>query len=115
MSIFTLYYFDYLDEGGYNSEPATLGPRLGAELPYVFGLINHSKAPVPDQDIQLQNTVMQYWTNFAKDLDPNGKGLPVWDVFRGVDSPIMILDKRPTMRPRPRAGQVEFLRSHGVK
>jgi para-nitrobenzyl esterase len=114
-----LYYFDYLDEGGYNSEPATLGLRLGAdhgaELPYVFGLMNHWKAPVPDQDMQLQNTVMQYWTNFAKNLDPNGKGLPVWDVFRGVDSSIMVLDKSPSMRPHPRMGQVEFLRAHGVK
>ncbi|HTT20902.1 MAG TPA: carboxylesterase family protein [Candidatus Sulfotelmatobacter sp.] len=114
-----LYYFDYLDEGGYNSEPATLGLRLGAdhgaELPYVFGLMNHWKAPVPDQDIQLQNKVMQYWTNFAKNLDPNDKDLPVWSVFRGVDSPIMILDKSPGMRPHPRAEQVEFLRSHGVK
>ena len=114
-----LYYFDYLDEGSYNSEPATLGLRLGAdhgaELPYVFGLTNHWKAPVPDQDLQLQNTVMQYWTNFTKNLDPNDKGLPVWDAFKGFDSPIMILDKNPSMRPHPRAGQAEFLRSHAVK
>jgi para-nitrobenzyl esterase len=113
-----LYCFDYLDEGGYNTEPATLGLRLGAdhgaELPYVFGLMNHWKAPVPDPDVQLQNTVMQYWTNFAKTLDPNGSGLPAWKVFRGFDSPIMIFDKNPSMRSHPRAGQVEFLRSHGV-
>ena len=118
-SIVHLYYFDYLDEGGYNSEPATLGLRLGAdhgaELPYVFGLMNHWKAPVPDQDLKLQNIVMQYWTNFAKGLDPNGKGLPAWEVFKGLDSPIMIVDKNPSMRPHPRAGQVEFLRTHGVK
>ena len=111
-----LYYFDYLDEGGYNSEPATLGLRLGAdhgaELPYVFGLMNHWKAPVPEQDVQLQNTVMQYWTNFASNQDPNGKGLPVWTVFKGFTSPIMIFDKNPGMRPQPRAGQLELLRSH---
>ena len=77
--------------------------------------MNHWKAPVPDPDMQLQNTVLQHWTNFAKNLDPNGKGLPVWDVFRGVDSPIMILDKSPSMRPHPRAPQVEFLRAHEVK
>jgi len=81
----------------------------------VFGLMNHWKAPSPDQDMQLQNIVMQYWTNFAKNLDPNGKGLPVWDVFRGVDGPIMVLDKSPSMRPHPRMGQVEFLRAHGLK
>ncbi|MBI3475742.1 MAG: carboxylesterase family protein [Acidobacteria bacterium] len=114
-----LYYFDYLDEGGYNSEPPTLGLRLGAdhgaELPYVFGLMSHWRASVPDQDLKLQNIVMQYWTNFAKDVDPNGKGLPAWEVFKGLHSPIMIVDKNPSMRPHPRAGQVEFLRTHGVK
>lgn len=81
----------------------------------MFGLMNDWKAPSPDQDMQLQNIVMQYWTNFAKNLDPNGKGLPVWDVFRGVDGPIMVLDKSPSMRPHPRMGQVEFLRAHGLK
>jgi para-nitrobenzyl esterase len=113
-----LYYFDYLDEGGYNSEPATLGLRLGAdhgaELPYVFGLLNHWKAAVPDQDVKLQNVVMQYWTNFVKHLDPNGDGLPAWDVFKGTDGPVMVFDKSAGMRPHPRAAQVDFLCSHGV-
>ncbi|MBS1850565.1 MAG: carboxylesterase family protein [Acidobacteria bacterium] len=114
-----LYYFDYLDEGGYNGEPATLGLRLGAdhgaELPYVFGLLNHWKAAVPYQDLQLQNTVMQYWTNFVRNLNPNGQGLPVWHAFHGFDSPLMVLDKSPSMRRHPRAAQVEFLRAHGIK
>jgi para-nitrobenzyl esterase len=111
-----LYYFDYLDEGGYNSETPTLGLRLGAdhgaELPYVFGLLNHWKTAVPDQDVKVENVVMQYWTNFAKNMDPNGDGLPAWDLFKGTDSPVMIFDKSASMRPHPRAAQVDFLRSH---
>ncbi len=113
-----LYYFDYLDEGGYNSEPPTLGLRLGAdhgaELPYVFGLLNHWKTAVPGQDLKLQNVVMQYWTNFAKNLDPNGGGLPTWDLFKGSDGPVMVFDKSPAVRPHPRAAQLDFLRSHGA-
>jgi hypothetical protein len=48
-----LYYFTYLDIGEYNSEAPTLGLRLGAdhgaELPYVFGLLNHWSTPVPEK------------------------------------------------------------------
>lgn len=113
-----LYYFDYLDEGGYNSETPTLGLRLGAdhgaELPYVFGLLNHWKTAVPDQDVKVQKVVMQYWTNFAKNMDPNGDGLPAWDVFKGTDGSVMIFDKSASMRPHPRAAQVDFLRSHAA-
>src|SRR5207248_402254 len=69
-----LYYFTYLDGGSYNSEPPMLGLRLGAdhgaELPYVFGLLNHWKTTVPENDLMLQKAVMSYWTNFAKTLDP---------------------------------------------
>lgn len=113
-----LYYFDYLDEGGYNSETPTLGLRLGAdhgaELPYVFGLLNHWKTAVPDQDVKVQNLVLQYWTNFAKNLDPNGDGLPAWDLFKGTDGPVMVFDRSASVRPHPRAAQVDFLRSHAA-
>ena len=113
-----LYYFDYLDEGGYNSEPATLGLRLGAdhgaELPYVFGLLNHWNKPVPDQDLKLQSMVMQYWTNFVKSLDPNAEGLPAWEPFNPKDDGVMVFDKNVGMQPHPRAAQVDFFRSHAA-
>ena len=114
-----LYYFDYLDEGGYNSEPPTLGLRLGAdhgaELPYVFGLLNHWKTAVPDKDVKLQNMVMSYWTNFAKSLDPNGSGLSAWAPFKGSDSSVMVLDPSAGMRPHLRAAQLDFLQDHAGK
>ena len=114
-----LYYFDYLDEGGYNSEPPTLGLRLGAdhgaELPYVFGLLNHWKTMVPERDLKLQNIVMSYWINFAKNLDPNGSGLAPWEPFKGSDSLVMVLDPSAGMRPHPRAPQLGFLQDHAGK
>jgi len=111
-----LYYFAYQDVGGYNSETPTLGLQLGAdhgaELPYVFGLLNHWKASVPPNDLALQNTVMLYWTNFAKTLDPNGAGLPVWKPFSESDGDVMVLDQSVGMEPHPRAAQISFLRAH---
>ena len=86
-----LYYFAYSDGGEYHSEPPTLGLRLGAdhgaELPYVFGLLNHWKTAVPEDDLKLQNVMMSYWANFARNLDPNGKGLRVTGARMETDSP----------------------------
>lgn len=114
-----LYYFAYLDVGGYNSEPPTLGLRLGAdhgaELPYVFGLLNHWKTTVPENDLKLQNIVMSYWMNFAKSLDPNGAGLPVWKPFSVSDGSVMVLDQNVGMQPNPRAAQLAFLQVHPTK
>jgi para-nitrobenzyl esterase len=113
-----LYYFAYVDEGGYNAEPPTLGLRLGAdhgaELPYVFGLLNHWKTSVPDQDIKGQNIVMQYWTKFAKSLDPNADELPAWRPFSSKSDEVMVFDKNVGMRPHPRAAEIDFFRSHAA-
>jgi para-nitrobenzyl esterase len=111
-----LYYFDYLDTGGYNAEVPTLGLTLGAdhgaELPYVFGLLNHWKAPVPDRDLSVEKIVMAYWTNFAKTLDPNGTGLPQWKPFSSVSSEVMVLDQEAKMKGHPREAQIDFLQAH---
>jgi len=111
-----LYYFTYLDEGSYNSEPPTLGLRLGAdhgaELPYVFGLLNHWKTTVPENDLMLQKVVMSYWTNFAKTLDPNGTDLSLWTSFARSDIDVMVLDRNVGMRTHPRTAQLSFLQTH---
>jgi para-nitrobenzyl esterase len=110
------YYFTYLDTGGYNSEPPTLGLILGAdhgaELPYIFGLLNHWKAKVPESDLKMQDLMMAYWTNFAKTMDPNGPGLPVWRPFSSSSNEVMVLDERAGMQPHPHAARLDFLQMH---
>jgi para-nitrobenzyl esterase len=111
-----VYYFSYLDTGGYNSEPPTVGLVLGAdhgaELPYVFGLLNHWSKPVPDSDRKLQDILMSYWTNFAKALNPNDAGLPIWKALDESQDAVMILDRNVGMQRHPRALQVGFLQAH---
>jgi para-nitrobenzyl esterase len=111
-----LYYFSYLDKGGYNSEPPSLGLTLGAdhgaELPYVFGLLSHWKTTVPENDLKLQTIVMSYWTNFVKTLNPNGPGLPDWNSYKENDDAVMVLDQKVGMQTHPRAAQLDFLQTH---
>jgi para-nitrobenzyl esterase len=111
-----MYFFNYVDKGGYNAEPPSLGLILGAdhgaELPYVFGLLNHWKAPVPEADRKLQDTMMKYWVNFARTMNPNGADLRGWKTFDGSGYDVMILGKGVGMGPHPRAAQVKFLDAH---
>lgn len=54
----------------------TAGAYHGSELWYTFGnLPTYYNYTWTDEDRQLQETMGSYWTNFIKNLDPNGDGL----------------------------------------
>jgi para-nitrobenzyl esterase len=114
-----LYTYQYLDTGEYNSQgpmpQVRIGPEHGAELPYVFGLLDRWKAEPPASDLAMQAAMMGYWTNFAKTLDPNGPGLPAWAPFEPGSDAIMVLDRTIGVRKAPRADQLRFLVAHPAR
>lgn len=55
-----------------------LGAVHAAEVPYVFGSL---RANYADADRDISAAMQQYWTNFAKTGNPNGKGLTEWPKF----------------------------------
>ncbi|MBU2143678.1 MAG: carboxylesterase family protein [Alphaproteobacteria bacterium] len=59
------------------SKHQTLGAYHAAEIPFVFGK-PFPLLPVTHGDEKLAETMMTYWTNFAKTGNPNGEGVPVW-------------------------------------
>ncbi|MGH7141512.1 MAG: carboxylesterase/lipase family protein [Minisyncoccia bacterium] len=68
-----------------------------AEIEYVFGQLD-SKAGVPwrPEDRALSDQMMKYWSNFAKNGDPNGPGLPKWPRYISTDGwPVMFLSDKP--------------------
>jgi para-nitrobenzyl esterase len=76
------------------TDPAGLGAYHSGEIEYVFGALD-SKAEIPwtAEDRALSWMIQRYWTNFARNGDPNGEGLPVWPVYRAAeDWPVMYLD-----------------------
>ncbi len=52
----------------------------GAEIPYVFD--THDEwLPMNASDRTLTSTMVSYWTNFARNGDPNENGLPNWKKY----------------------------------
>jgi para-nitrobenzyl esterase len=68
-----------------------LGATHGMEMPYVFDHLDQQEVPWTTKDRELAAVLPEYWTNFAKNGDPNGPGLPVWPNFRESRDTVMNL------------------------
>ena len=83
-----LYYFIYLDIGEYNSEAPTLGLRLGAdhgaELPYVFGLLNHWSTPVPEKRPQAASRCDGLLAELCYDSGSERRRFAQMEITRGI-------------------------------
>lgn len=58
-----------------------LGVYHGVDLAYVFGNMSKSGG-YDDTDMRLSNAIMDYWVNFAKTGNPNGRGLINWPAYK---------------------------------
>jgi len=76
--------------------PTQAGTLLGcchsAEIQYVFGNLPSSEGYV-QEDTEISNVMMGYWTRFAKTGDPNGEGSTFWPSFSSEDQNLEIGDQ----------------------
>lgn len=97
-----MYYFD--QPPAYPEDSPKYGHRSphGQDVDFVFQSLRNPSA----SDKKLAAYMLEYWTNFAKYCDPNGKGddaeLPVWPLFKNTDSEVMVLTgEKPHPSPVP--------------
>ena len=86
------YAYEFDDANGYAFNGIT-GPVHTAELPFLFPIPPAANGkPLPPASQALSKTMLAYWTNFVKNGDPNGPGLPKWPAY---DSPTQVLQLTP--------------------
>jgi para-nitrobenzyl esterase len=67
-----------------------------------------ARRTVRPEDRKLSDEMMSYWTNFAKNGDPNGPGLPSWPKY-GADDALIHLNDPITAGPDTLRARYEFL------
>ncbi len=75
------------------------GAYHSAEIEFVFQMLPSKKLPWSAEDTKLSAMMSAYWANFAKNGDPNGKGLPRWPAYASPDFPVMHLVAVPHAEP----------------
>jgi para-nitrobenzyl esterase len=62
------------------------------ELRYVFEHLDYEPWAWSEADRVLSSTMARYWTNFARNGDPNAKGLSIWPRFTKESGRVMRFD-----------------------
>lgn len=70
------------------------GAFHSADLWYIFHSFKHSWRPFTKGDEELSLQIVDYWTNFAKYGDPNGKEKGIWTPYTKTSPKFMILDAK---------------------
>ncbi len=77
------------------------GAPHGAEVPYIFGQLedrNRVGSPtVTAEDEKVVALMQAYWSNFAKNGNPNGPGLVNWPELQGSNTDWLRLNPAPTV------------------
>jgi para-nitrobenzyl esterase len=96
-----------------------IGAFHGDEVPYVFGNLDRVSAALdmaPRKgrwepcDYALSNVMLQYWANFVKTGNPDGRDLPVWPRYESrKGNNLMYFDHDAQAVPDRRVGRLEVL------
>jgi para-nitrobenzyl esterase len=82
------------------------------DIEYVFGTLDsRPEALWRNEDRKLSNQIQSYWTNFARNGDPNGPGLPKWPTYGPTEWQVMHLDSNSIAKPDAHRNRYLFLDS----
>jgi para-nitrobenzyl esterase len=103
------YYFDQHPDYPADSPRAGSGSPHGQDVAYVFQHLNPSGPQSTKTDQEISEAMATYWTNFAKNGDPSGKGLPVWPAFSDSNPVLMYFSQTPHTGPVPSQESLKVL------
>ncbi|OWF40146.1 acylcarnitine hydrolase-like [Mizuhopecten yessoensis] len=85
------------------------GSSHTSELLFLFGIQDFFRKyniTVDPNDLVLSQQMMKYWSNFAKNGDPNSADLPLWKAYDSDERSFISLDTEITLRTRLYADRV---------
>jgi len=97
--------------------PEEAGAYHSAEIEFVFGALDSENwISWRPEDHQLTDLIRKYWSNFAKNSDPNGSGLPTWPKYNAdTGYEVMHLDANPKAQKDMHRARYEFLSTFWAK
>jgi len=101
-----LYQFTHVPPG---PEAKYRGAYHASEIGYVFGNLRNPAFAYADADRKLSETMSEYWINFAKTGNPNGKGLPAWTAYDATTEPYLELGIPMQVKHHLLKAQLDFL------
>ena len=80
----------------FTKENSHLRTYHSGEIIYAYGNVKHTEVPLryDQSDLDLSETMLSYWTNFAKTGNPNGEGLPTWNKYVNSTDKVQELGSR---------------------
>jgi para-nitrobenzyl esterase len=94
-------------------------PNYGAfhtsEVPFALHTLHTWKRPWRDVDYAIEKTMDDYWVNFVKEGNPNGKNLPEWPKFDKSSQSIMVIGDESKSVPGLHKNEFEFLKNISQK
>jgi para-nitrobenzyl esterase len=89
--------------------PAPVGASHASEIEYALGNLASNKVYdwTPD-DYKVSATMVDYFANFIKTGNPNGKGLPQWDAITS-NSPVKYMDIDVKSEQKPESDRERYL------
>ena len=106
------YYFDQHPDYPEDSPQHDHGSPHAQDVPYVFQHLDPSNPQTTKSDLEISEAMGTYWTNFAKNGNPNGEGVPEWPAFSDENPVVMYLGPTPHTGPVPSAGSLEILNGY---
>ncbi|HEV7332986.1 MAG TPA: carboxylesterase family protein [Flavisolibacter sp.] len=92
-------------------QPPAKGAVHSAEIEYAMGNLSTNKVYAwTEDDYKVSRTMQEYFANFIKKGDPNGKGLPQWKAANhSAEVPVMHINVVSELRPEQNRARYLFM------
>jgi len=100
-----VYRYSHVSPGTQVGQP---GAAHSDDVPYLFESVGLPSMTDDEDGNAFAKVMTGYWSNFARNGDPNGTGLPRWTPARAQDLSVMVLNQPAAMQPDPFSERIKY-------